>query len=79
MQDAGMTLLEQLVRDKMFHHPLPWSIDYDWMVEVYDASGRIVLKVQRDTEARQLVSIAAAISTDDAAFTAEFERMINGA
>jgi hypothetical protein len=73
-----MSLLEQLVRDKMFHHPLPWSIDYDWMVEVYDASGRIVLKVQKDVEAHQLVSIATTITAEDAEFTAEFERMIDG-
>lgn len=72
-----MSLLEQLVRDKMHHHPLPWTIDYDWMVEVYDQGGRIVLKLQSVDQARQLIDMAIRISAEDAQFTMEFERMID--
>lgn len=73
-----MTLLEQLVRDKMFHHPLPWSIDYDWMVEVVDPMGRVVLKLQKDAEARELIAMATRISIEDAVFHAELEGMLGG-
>lgn len=71
-----MTLLEQLVRDKMDRYPFPWTIDYDWCVEVLDAGGRIVLKLQRDAEARQFIDMATRISAADAQFEIEFERMI---
>lgn len=55
-----MTLLEHLVHDKLTDHPLPWSIDYDWLVEVWDSAEppKLVTKVHSDPLARELVSTA---------------------
>lgn len=72
-----MTLLEELIRDKMHGHPLPWTIDYDWCVEVLDREGRLVLKLQRDVEARELIEMATRIAAERAEFEVEFERMID--
>ena len=76
---ARVTLLESLVRDKIHGHPLPWTIDYDWCVEVVDSIGRIVHKFMDRSMAEDLISMANRISSEDAAFSAEFERMIDAA
>jgi hypothetical protein len=72
-----MTLLEQLVRDKIHQHPLPWTIDYDWCVEVIDSSGRVVSKLMHRDMAMQLIGMAERITAEDVAFSEEFERMIS--
>lgn len=74
-----MTLLEQLVRDKMYHHPLPWTVEYDWCVEVWDSGSpeRIVLKLYSDHEARELIAMAERLDAESHAFHREFEDMID--
>ncbi len=79
-QRAGsVTLLESLIRDKMYGHPLPWTIDYDWCVEVIDSNGRIVTKLMHRDMAMELINMAERISAEDAAFRAEFEGMVDAA
>lgn len=72
-----MTLLENLIRDKISNHPLPWSIDYDWLVEVYDANGAIVMKLMDTAQARELIRNAERLAAEDAIANDEFEEMMN--
>jgi hypothetical protein len=72
-----LTLLEQLIRGKLAHHPLPWRVDYDWTVELYDSNGGLVIKLQTADQAQELIGLAEAYRAEDELFSAEFERMIN--
>lgn len=61
----------------MDHHPLPWTVEYDWCVEIYDTHHRLVIKLMSDADARELVSIAGRLSSELAAASIEIERMLN--
>jgi hypothetical protein len=73
-----MTLLESLVRDKMYEHPLPWTLDYDWLVEVVDPTGRAVHKLMTRAAALELISIAERLAAEDAAFDVELQHELEG-
>lgn len=73
---TSMTLLDHLVLNMLARHPLPWRIDYDWMVEVYDANDALVVKLHRDAMARDLISQAERLKNDSDEFALEFERMM---
>jgi hypothetical protein len=38
-------LLRQLLSNMVIEHPLPWKVEQDWTWEVYDASGKLVVKL----------------------------------
>lgn len=71
-----MTLLDSLVTDLMWRHPTPWTIDYDWLIEVVDSRGKIVLKLSDISAARSLISISERLAAEKLADSAEIERLI---
>ena len=72
-----MTLLDTLISDLIYRHPMPWRIDYDWLVEVYDSNGGIVVKAASVAIARELIGHAERIKAeiDDAAM--QIERILD--
>lgn len=72
-----MTLLESLVSELLYKHPLPWSIEHDWLVEVYDTHQKLVIKLMTDSDARELTNIAERLVIESASAAIEFEEMMN--
>lgn len=70
-------LLDSLIQNLIERHPLPWSIDYDWLVEVWDSNQRLVIKLMLDRDARDLVSHAERLAQESLEAHAEAERMLN--
>ena len=72
-----MSLLGLLIQDKLDGHPLPWTIEYDWCVELYDAKENLVMKMRSDAMAREFIAHAERLKAESDAFEIEFERMMN--
>lgn len=68
----------RLVGHVMGGHPLPWTIDLDWTVEVVDALGGTVIKCMNTDEAAEIMALAVSIASDDAVAKAELESIIGG-
>ncbi len=69
-------LAGRLVRLLLGQHPLPWRIEYDWTVEVYDSNHSLIIKVMNDAEANELIDLAKSIRADDAAAAIEIEKLL---
>lgn len=70
--DLENQLISQLIMD----HPLPWSIEHDWTVEVRDAKGVIVIKLRTHDEANELIALAVARQEEFNRADAEIEKML---
>lgn len=57
-------------------HPLPWHIDIDWTVEVYDAKDRLVIKLMNAAEAQELIDFATELAAYDARGEAEVKKLL---
>lgn len=64
-QILGPSLTQQLVRELLSTHPLPWRCEADWTVEVTDANNQIVIKLFRLDDANELITFAAKLSALD--------------
>jgi hypothetical protein len=73
-----MDLLEHFVREKLSTHPLPWSVEYDWCVEVYDANHGLVTKLMYSEDVSGLVSLAERLGAEAHAAEIEIEKMLSG-
>ena len=51
-------LLSYFMTDLVLRHKMPWRIEFDWAVEVYDANDRLVMKVRTVRDAYDLIEIA---------------------
>lgn len=60
-----MTLFDHLVNRLLGGHPLPWRVDYDWSVEVYDAKNVIVMSFPDAALAAELMEAATARHADN--------------
>lgn len=69
-------LARHLVRPLIAKHPLPWRIDYDWTVEVYDANGGIVMKLMNDAQAQELLAFATELASYDAQGDVEVKKLL---
>jgi hypothetical protein len=69
-------LARYLVRPLIAKHPLPWRLDYDWTVEVYDAKGQLVMKLMNATQALELLTFATELAAYDAAGEAEVKKLL---
>lgn len=72
-----MTLLDALVSQLIDRHPLPWSIDYDWCVEVIDSRGACAIKLFSDSQAQELRAHAERLAGEAITASIEIERMLN--
>lgn len=71
-----MNLLDSLVGMMLDSHPTPWIIEYDWCVEVYDVNHDLVIKLESDSDAKELVSFAELLAIRRASSEAEIEMML---
>lgn len=46
-------------------HPLPWRIELDWTVELYDANNQCIDKYMQVAHAEQVIKLAEKIHEDD--------------
>lgn len=72
-------LARHLVRPLITKHPLPWRLDYDWTVEVYDTSDRLVIKLINAAQAQELITFANELAAYDARGDAEVRRLLEDA
>jgi hypothetical protein len=68
-------LARHLVRPLIAKHPLPWRLDYDWTVEVYDATDRLVIKLMNAAQAQELCEFAIELAAYDAGGEAEVKKL----
>lgn len=68
----------RLVGHVMSGHPLPWTIEIDWTVEVIDALGGVVIKCMNTDEANEIMASAVSIASADAAAQGELEKIVGG-
>jgi hypothetical protein len=69
-------LARHLVQPLIARHPLPWRIDYDWTVEVYDAKDQIVIKLMTAAQAQELIEFASELAAQDARGEAELKELL---
>ena len=69
-------LARHLVRPLITKHPLPWRLEYDWTVEVYDAKGGLVMKLMNDTQAQELLAFVTELAAYDARGEAEVKKLL---
>lgn len=74
--DVPPNLLNRLIFDKLLNHPLPWTPEQDWTIEVTDAKGRIVLKCINYAEANELIDLATQLDKELRDTRAEMEAEI---
>lgn len=72
-------LARHLVRPLIAKHPLPWRLDYDWTVEVYDAKGCLVMKLMNATQAQELLAFATDLAAYDARGEAAVKKLLGDA
>ena len=72
-------LARHLVRPLIAKHPLPWRVEYDWTAEVYDAKGRIVIKLMNGGQAEELIAFATELAAYDARGEAEVKKLLSDA
>lgn len=58
-------VIKTLVRRLIAKHPLPWTIEHDWTVEVHDAKKQCVMQLQTNADATELIEYAAALVIAD--------------
>ena len=76
MNELDRTVFAALINDKLLYHPRPWSIEYDWLVEIIDANGKTVAKMRTDVEANRLIEIAAVFDKESFEFETEFDDLM---
>ena len=69
-------LARHLVRPLIARHPLPWRVDYDWTVEVYDANDQIVIKLMTAAQAQELIEFANELAAYDARGEVEVKKLL---
>lgn len=67
MTDDHAWLLCGFVSAIVDGHQWPWKIEQDWTWEVIDASGQVVTKCQRRSQAEALIELAREIREEQAA------------
>ena len=72
-------LARHLVRPLIAKHPLPWRLDYDWTVEVYDAKEGLVMKLMNDTQAQELLAFVIELAAYDARGEIEVKKLLGDA
>lgn len=72
-------LARHLVRPLIRKHPLPWRVEYDWTVEVYDAKGQIVIKLMTAVQAQELIDFAIELAAYDARGEVEVKKLLEDA
>lgn len=76
--DAVKTIFQYVIDKLLGQHPLPWRLDYDWTVEVYDARDRLVIKLPNEALARELIAVCAAQHAANLAAAVEVEALLKG-
>jgi hypothetical protein len=71
-----MTIFEYVIDKLIGQHPLPWRVDYDWTVEVYDARDALVIKLPNDALARELIAACEARQAANLAARAEVDALL---
>jgi hypothetical protein len=69
-------LARHLVRPLIAKHPLPWRLEYDWTIEVYDTKGGLVMKLMNDAQAQELLAFATELAAYDAQGDAEMKKLL---
>ena len=69
-------LARHLVRPLIAKHPLPWRLDFDWTVEVYDAKDQLVIKLMTGVQAQELIEFANDLAAYDARGEAEVKKLL---
>lgn len=70
-------LARHLVRPLLAKHPLPWRVDFDWSIELYDAKDRIVITFPRTRGdlAQELIDFAIELAAYDAQGEIEVKKL----
>lgn len=71
-----MTIFDYVLNKLLGQHPLPWRVDYDWAVEVYDARDALVIKLPNDALARELIAVCEAQHAANLAASAEIDVLL---
>ena len=69
-------LARHLVRPLIAKHPLPWRLEFDWTVEVYDAKDQLVIKLMTGVQAQELLKFANELAAYDARGAAEVKKLL---
>lgn len=69
-------LARHLVRPLLARHPLPWRLDYDWTVEIYDKNDQLVIKLVNASQANELIEFAIELAAYDAQGKAEARKLL---
>ncbi len=76
MSPLSPELARHLVRPLIARHPLPWRVDFDWTVEVYDAKDQLVIKLMSAGQAQELITFAADLAAYDARGAIEVKKLL---
>lgn len=63
-QGGPESYIDRLVEQLIERHPLPWTIDLDWTVEMHDARGVCFLKFRTQAAADALIEHATRLDAD---------------
>jgi hypothetical protein len=64
------------IRSHLDGHPLPWRVERDWMYEVLDAAGALVVKCETPEMAEDIVAEAVRLSAERAAAAIEIDKLV---
>jgi hypothetical protein len=58
-------LQERVARYLLDRHPLPWTTEADWTLEVYDARRQLVIKLMNNDEFEELYGFVTKVAKED--------------
>jgi hypothetical protein len=78
MSDADQKwLLSYFINNLISKHPLPWTIDHDWVCDVYDAKGCIIMGCRYTSQAETLITLANKIAEENKQIAVMIEELLN--
>lgn len=76
MKDLPISVQERWLDSLLAEHPLPWTLDRDWSVEVLDAKGACVITLMSWGDGCALLERAKERAAENAAGEAEFRKLM---
>lgn len=75
-------LVNEFLDEKLKEHPLPWSIEHDWSVEIHDAKGGTVTKCMYREDgqkaAEAIIELAQVRAEFNAHIATEIDSVLSG-
>lgn len=70
------SVFDRIIHHATLNHPLPWRIELDWTVEVFDANNKMVCKFMTTEEADCFIKLASDSAEQDKEADREFEEVL---